>query len=267
MLITVSGIAWRLTSSDAPSCRAMLGLSQPEGDARFLAPQGLPRQSQHHPYAGMMYSEFQYRPPPPSYQASMQEYRLRLLLMDRTGPPLMDRPGPPLPPALSPPPAYRGRGQAPLHGSVSRPPSYHSRAGSSIHPLHARHPSQLSYLSFAGAPSEPPLPEEDKQCPVHVTQVPVVPLGSSHKASIRIQGSHDMEQYITNIQEQFDRLEELKNARGEKSKRKRKESEVTIVQNTSMEVHHPVVVTVSGSLVDGLAESNTSGDCDVLAHL
>lgn len=26
VLITVSGIAWRLTSQDAPSCRAMLGL-------------------------------------------------------------------------------------------------------------------------------------------------------------------------------------------------------------------------------------------------
>ena len=25
-MITVSGIAWRLTSTDAPSCRAMLGL-------------------------------------------------------------------------------------------------------------------------------------------------------------------------------------------------------------------------------------------------
>ena len=37
----------------------------------------------HHPYAAMMYPEFQYRPPPPSYQASMQEYRLRLLLLDR----------------------------------------------------------------------------------------------------------------------------------------------------------------------------------------
>ncbi len=26
VLITVSGIAWRLTATDAPSCRAMLGL-------------------------------------------------------------------------------------------------------------------------------------------------------------------------------------------------------------------------------------------------
>ena len=258
VLITVSGIAWRLTSQDAPSCRAMLGLGTEEVDGRFLAPHMVPRTNQH-PYAGMMYSDFQYRPPPPSYQASMQEYRLRLLLGDR--------PQPPPPPALSPPPAYRGPScypaMAPLHGSVSRPPSYRSRAPSSILPLHGRHPSQLSYLSYAGAPSEPLHEEEtSKQCPVHVTQVPVMS-SNTHKASIRIHGTTDMEQYITNIQDQFDRLENIN--KDEKSKRQRKESEVTIVQNTSMEVHHPVVVTVSGSL--DLAESNSNAEQDILAHL
>merc|ERR1712241_521323 len=242
VLVTVSGIAWRLTSQDAPTCRAMLGLG---GEERLMPGHNL---SRGHPYAGMIYSEFQYRPPPPSYQASMQEYRLRLLLMERSG---GSPPAPP--PALSPPPAYRGPGRGlPLHGSVSRPPSYHSRQGSSILPLHARHPSQLSKLSIAGA--NDPVEEEEKQCPVHVTQVPVVP--SSHKASIQIQGSQDMEQYISNIQEHFHKIEA-----GEKSKRERRESEVTIVQNTSMEIHQPVVVTVSGSL--DVADSNSNADCDV----
>lgn len=36
--------------------------------------------------AAMMYPEFSYRQPPPSYQASMQEYRLRLLLLERSNP-------------------------------------------------------------------------------------------------------------------------------------------------------------------------------------
>ena len=37
-MITVSGIAWRLTSTDAPSCRAMLGLGGDGDDCngRFL---------------------------------------------------------------------------------------------------------------------------------------------------------------------------------------------------------------------------------------
>ena len=57
----------------------------------------------------MMYSDFPYRPPPPSYQASMQEYRLRLLLLDRqSGNPATS--GPNLPAATAtaePPPNYR----------------------------------------------------------------------------------------------------------------------------------------------------------------
>ncbi len=64
----------------------------------------------------MMYSDFHYRPPPPTYQASMQEYRLRMLLLDnnRTGatantadtnsPPRAD-----VAEAISPPPLYRAQ--------------------------------------------------------------------------------------------------------------------------------------------------------------
>lgn len=98
-MLTVSGIAWRLTSQDAPSCRAMLGLgsslsatpivdgaecgANAEPSRRFLSRIPPTYGRPHHPYAAMMYPEFQYRPPPPSYQASMQDYRLRLLLLDR----------------------------------------------------------------------------------------------------------------------------------------------------------------------------------------
>ena len=99
---------------------------------------------------------------------------------------------------------------------------------------------------------------EENEEKVNVTQVPVVP-HQGHKASIQIQGSHDMEQYISNIQEHFHKTEE------KEKKRERRESEVTIVQNTSMELHQPVVVTVSGTL--DIADSNSNADCDVLAHL
>ena len=50
----------------------------------------------------MVYPEFQFRPPPPSYHASMQAYRLGLLL-DRHGGPAGTGTGT----ALSPPPSYR----------------------------------------------------------------------------------------------------------------------------------------------------------------
>ncbi len=194
VLITVSGIAWRMTSRDAPSCRAMMGLdphaefglggalgaglTNGASDSRFLPARGIPfprsgntnGTGAHHPYAGMLYSEFQYRPPPPSYQASMQEYRLRLLLMDRgtAGNASQQTSGLPHPPGgvVSPPPAYRGRGLMPPLPDVSRPPSYRSRAsdpssghhGIHHHPAmihHARHSSQLSYLSAQTIAEDP----------------------------------------------------------------------------------------------------------------
>ncbi|XP_067006367.1 uncharacterized protein [Anabrus simplex] len=143
VLITVSGVAWRLTAHDAPSCRMMLGLSSAEESGaepnRRFVPRLPPSYGRpHHPYAAMMYPEFQYRPPPPSYQASMQEYRLRLLLLDRHS----SSPGQaPAGHTVSPPPTYRshagstlratlGLRRDPLQSDYSRPPSYRSRTSS-----------------------------------------------------------------------------------------------------------------------------------------
>lgn len=54
---------------------------------RFLPrlPNGSGRSNAHHPYGAMFYPDinFDYRPPPPSYSASNQEYRLRMLLYER----------------------------------------------------------------------------------------------------------------------------------------------------------------------------------------
>ena len=162
MLITVSGIAWRLTSQDAPSCRAMLGLgpllsatpiSDQSGECggtgvgtepsrRFLTRIPPTYGRPHHPYAAMMYPEFQYRPPPPSYQASMQEYRLRLLLLDRDRhnqqqqQPQQSQSAAPSRPSctvapLQPPPP------------VSPPPTYRSQASTLRYQPHLGHLSAL----------------------------------------------------------------------------------------------------------------------------
>lgn len=70
ILVTVSGAAWRMTAPGGPPC---LGL----GSTVDLARCGRrPCNSRGAPH-GLLYPEFQHRPPPPSYQASMQEYRLR----------------------------------------------------------------------------------------------------------------------------------------------------------------------------------------------
>ncbi|KAF0302091.1 hypothetical protein FJT64_025804 [Amphibalanus amphitrite] len=161
VLITVSGIAWRLTSRDSPSCRMMLGLSrqQEEPESRRFMHRVVPAYGRpHHPYAAMVYPEFQFRPPPPSYHASMQAYRLGLLL-DRHNAASAAGNGA----VLSPPPSYRpgtgtlrpGMNTLSGHSEYSHPPSYHSRQ-SSANPqpqqepagvCHSRNPSVLSFLS------------------------------------------------------------------------------------------------------------------------
>uniref|UniRef100_A0A1I8M7G1 Uncharacterized protein n=1 Tax=Musca domestica TaxID=7370 RepID=A0A1I8M7G1_MUSDO len=139
VLVTVSGAAWRMTAPGGPPCLG-LGSSVDLGRCGRRpcsrgggAPQGL------------LYPEFQHRPPPPSYQASMQEYRLRLLLLDRDRQNGVVR-------GSSPPPTYRshagsllrapltstirgaggigatGRAESSIGGSeYSFPPSYRSR--------------------------------------------------------------------------------------------------------------------------------------------
>jgi len=126
-LITVSGIAWRLTST-GPNWRNIFGFNDLSSASifnnnglettsrRFLprvpVPQGRSG-SHHHPYGAMFYPEFHYRPPPPSYQASMQEYRLRLLLLERSS----SHPPPTSLSPVSPPPTYQSSAASSLTGT------------------------------------------------------------------------------------------------------------------------------------------------------
>ncbi|KFM68440.1 hypothetical protein X975_09353, partial [Stegodyphus mimosarum] len=138
VLVSMSGVAWRLTSRESPSCRAMFGLrrARHEPHRRFVP--RVPHYGRPHPFSAMLYPDITLRPPPPSYQASMQEYRLRLLLMDRQTLPAT-HPPPPQPPP--PPPMYRGPATVyprfPLNIGISdysRPPSYRSRPSSAGQP-------------------------------------------------------------------------------------------------------------------------------------
>lgn len=70
VLVTISGVAWKLTTAESAHC---LGMEGTEFD-HCGRQQCLRNNSMSH---GLLYPEFQHRPPPPSYQASMQEYRLR----------------------------------------------------------------------------------------------------------------------------------------------------------------------------------------------
>jgi hypothetical protein len=69
VLVTISGVAWRLTTADGSACFGMEGT-----EFDHCGRQQCLRNSMSH---GLLYPEFQHRQPPPTYQASMQEYRLR----------------------------------------------------------------------------------------------------------------------------------------------------------------------------------------------
>lgn len=73
ILVTISGAAWRITSPD--SSQQCLGLGA-NGDLLSVGGRR-PCSGRGNTPQGLLYPEFQHRPPPPSYQASMQEYRLR----------------------------------------------------------------------------------------------------------------------------------------------------------------------------------------------
>lgn len=171
VLVTVSAVAWRLTAGETSSCCNMLGLGGsarldfdleqgvtrlPTSDVgtvltssgRRLAQRVVPGYGRpHHPYAAMVYPEFQFRPPPPSYHASMQAYRLGLLLDQHSSnqhraPTGSSTCNTAAALTLSPPPAYRAHGtlrstfQRQLTLSAlserSQPPSYHSRQSSAV---------------------------------------------------------------------------------------------------------------------------------------
>lgn len=71
VLVTISGVAWRITSgSDGSACFGMEGTEFDHCGRQ----QCMRTNSMSH---GLLYPEFTNRQPPPTYQASMQEYRLR----------------------------------------------------------------------------------------------------------------------------------------------------------------------------------------------
>lgn len=157
VLVSMSGFAWRLTARDAPSCRAMFGLrrARHEPHRRFVP--RVPHYGRPHPFSAMLYPDIPLRPPPPSYQASMQEYRLRLLLMDRQQQVAPPTTHPPPPPSYRGPPTVYPRFPINIGSSdYSRPPSYRSRPSSAGQPSPVGPEDLTSDIPSA---SDPPPPD------------------------------------------------------------------------------------------------------------
>ncbi|XP_076757398.1 uncharacterized protein LOC143432259 [Xylocopa sonorina] len=153
VLVTMSAVAWRVTSREnCGSFFGFTGISSRIPPARPI-----------HPYAAMIYPEFQFRTPPPSYQASMQEYRLRLLLLDR------------LQPTSSPPPTYRSNAGsiiAPGTARESRPPSYCARSNTvAANTNIASSKKDANLVRIVQTESEPVILSGDQTPPITAVEV------------------------------------------------------------------------------------------------
>ncbi|XP_063697817.1 uncharacterized protein LOC134828760 [Culicoides brevitarsis] len=123
ILVTISGAAWKMTAPGGPPCLSL----ETSADLGRCNRRACTRSGAN---GHMIYPEFQHRAPPPSYQASMQEYRLRLLLLDRDRQTSVLR-------VVSPPPTYRSTSGSLLrttmvtHNNQSRhqPPSSSTASG------------------------------------------------------------------------------------------------------------------------------------------
>ncbi|XP_075231194.1 uncharacterized protein LOC142330053 [Lycorma delicatula] len=283
VLVTVSGVAWRLTSQDAPSCRAMLGLSgSDEGNGsepnRRFVPRLPPSYGRpHHPYAAMMYPEFQYRAPPPSYQASMQEYRLRLLLLDRHTGPTGN--------SVSPPPTYRSQAgsllrapigctrrdlihyQAPSQSDYSRPPSYRSRSSSTRPGIIPGDPTTHSVGTHSRDPSQLSVSDSSGVCGV---------VGSSAVNVITVMGHntnhgthHDSESIIKMVPDESALpVSTITGISNTKDNDNIKDSNLVTIVQTSSEPTGPVIVTISGNTADdGSSSQCRDTEMEILAHL
>lgn len=153
VLVTVSAVAWRVTSREnCSSFFGFTGISSRIPPARPI-----------HPYAAMIYPEFQFRTPPPSYQASMQEYRLRLLLLDRLQPT-----------TSSPPPTYRSNAGSIVNpGTIreSRPPSYCTRSNVASNTNVTPSKKDANLVRIVQTESEPVILNGDQTPPVAAVEV------------------------------------------------------------------------------------------------
>ncbi|KAL3875637.1 hypothetical protein ACJMK2_033567 [Sinanodonta woodiana] len=146
LLVVVVGVGWKCTPRGHEPLHALFGIGEfrRRGHSRHRGH----RSRDGHWHGGVLYPEFQYRRPPPTYSASMQEYQHQLMLaQQRHGSGSYDPDNLPvedysLP--SSPPPSYRSHSSTLRTGiritfppnnehPNSRPPTYRSHVGTLGH--------------------------------------------------------------------------------------------------------------------------------------
>ncbi|GAB0099156.1 uncharacterized protein DMENIID0001_149970 [Sergentomyia squamirostris] len=240
ILVTVSGAAWRMTAPGAPPCLGLgSGADFDRCGRRPCSGRGAPH--------GLLYPEFQHRPPPPSYQASMQEYRLRLLLLDR------DR-------------------QAGVVRGASPPPTYRSDAGSLLRPsLRCNSPavSGLGTRPQAGQATEHSLPPSYRARSRHRRGGSRIPEATTD-VSITPEQQHHLQQLAVEATDATTLGESPANQRVSENSQANEDVKVSKAEDSrcSSQKDLVTIVTISGTCHDDTATvQNTTSEMDILAHL
>lgn len=157
LLVVVVGVGWKCTPRGHEPLHALFGL----GD--FRRPRSGRRHRSHHRregrwHGGVMYPEFQFRRPPPSYNASMQDYQNQLSVTQQqpdTYDP-EDLPDEDYSLPSSPPPSYRSRASTVRAGiQITFPPNQGGDFPDSRPPTYRSHPSNTLQGHRSSRPSLP----------------------------------------------------------------------------------------------------------------
>ncbi|KAJ8318177.1 hypothetical protein KUTeg_003268 [Tegillarca granosa] len=154
LLVVVVAVGWKCTPRGHEPLHALFSLGdfrRQRGTRRQHRQHGGHRSREGHWYGGVLYPEFQYRRPPPSYNASMQDYQTQLALAQSHREFYNDEDLPAEDYSLpsSPPPSYRSRASTVRTGIPitfpngdqypnSRPPTYRSHISTSRSQAHPR---------------------------------------------------------------------------------------------------------------------------------
>ncbi|XP_033735612.1 uncharacterized protein LOC117324085 [Pecten maximus] len=159
LLVVVVAVGWKCTPRGHEPLHALFGL----GDFRHQPRERRHRHHGHHRrrgegqwYGGVMYPEFQYRRPPPSYNVSMQEFQHQLVMAQNQPRNFDDVPVEDYSLPSSPPPSYRSRASTVRTGiQITFPPSRADQPNS-------RPPTYRSHVGpDQNAHSRPSLPRDD----------------------------------------------------------------------------------------------------------
>lgn len=170
LLVVVVGVGWKCTPRGHEPLHALFGL----GD--FRRPRSGRRHRSHHRregrwHGGTMYPEFQFRRPPPSYNASMQDYQNQQSVTpqqpDTYDPENLPDEDYSLP--SSPPPSYRSRASTVRAGiQITFPPNQGGDFPDSRPPTYRSHPGNTLQGHRNSRPSLPLEDDDVDQAPADV---------------------------------------------------------------------------------------------------